>query len=51
MTQPLVPDSRVGETEWYTSALAGFGGRVECVVPRGYSAYARILHRAGALDA
>lgn len=46
MTQPLVPDTRVEEAEWYTAALAGFGGRVECVVPRGYPAYARILHRA-----
>lgn len=47
MTQPLVPDTRVEEADWYTAALAGFGGRVECVVPRGYPAYARILHRAG----
>jgi len=47
MRQPLVPDARVEEAEWYTAALAGFGGRVECVVPRGYPAYARILHRAG----
>lgn len=47
MTQRLVPDTRVEEAEWYSAALAGFGGRVECVVPRGYPAYARILHRAG----
>jgi len=47
MTQALTPDSRVEQAEWCTAALAGFGGRVECVVPRGYPAYARILHRAG----
>lgn len=47
MTQRLVPDTRVEEAEWYSAALAGFGGRVECVVPRGFPAYARILHRAG----
>ena len=46
MTGPLVPDARVEQADWYTAALAGFGGRVECVVPRGYPAYARILHPA-----
>lgn len=43
----LVPDARVEAAEWFTAGLAEFGGRVECVVPRGYPAYARILHPAG----
>lgn len=46
MTQPLSPDDRVEEAQWYLDRLAEFGGRVECVVPRGYPAYARILHPA-----
>ena len=43
---PLVPSTDVYEAEWYGAALAGFGGRVECVIPQGYEAYARILHPA-----
>ena len=50
MTETPTPDGRVEEAEWYAAALAGFGGRVECVVPRGYAAYARILHPANRPD-
>jgi len=46
MPGPLTPDTRVEQADWYTAGLAGFGGRVECVLPRGYPAYARILHPA-----
>lgn len=46
MATSLVPDSRVEEADWFTDALAGFGGRVEQVLPGSYPAYARILHPA-----
>lgn len=49
MPPPLVPDTRVEEADWFVSGLAGdrgATGRVESIVPHGYSAYARILHPA-----
>jgi hypothetical protein len=46
MADRLVPSHRVGEADWYGAGLSGFGGRVDQVVPRGYPAYARILHPA-----
>ncbi|MEO8829205.1 hypothetical protein [Lapillicoccus sp.] len=46
MATALVPDSRVEEADWFSDALAGFGGRVEQVLPGTYPAYARILHPA-----
>jgi hypothetical protein len=46
MAGQLVPSHRVSEADWYTAALNGLGGRVDQVVPRGYPAYARILHPA-----
>lgn len=46
MATSLVPDSRVEEADWFSDALAGFGGRVEQVLPGTYPAYARILHPA-----
>jgi hypothetical protein len=46
----LVPDDRVDQAGWYAAGTAEFGGRVECVVPRGYLAYARILHPATGPD-
>jgi hypothetical protein len=39
-----VPD--VGAADWIAPRLRGFGGRVHCVVPDGFVAYARILHPA-----
>ena len=47
MAGELVPSPRIGEADWYGASLNGFGGRVDQVVPRGYPAYARILHPAG----
>jgi hypothetical protein len=41
-----VPSDRVWEADWYSAGLNGFGGRVDQVIPRGYPAYARILHPA-----
>lgn len=46
MAGDLVPSPRIGEADWYGAGLTGFGGRVDQVVPRGYPAYARILHPA-----
>jgi hypothetical protein len=46
MSQQLVPSHHVAEADWYGAALDGFGGRVDQVIPRGYPAYARILHPA-----
>lgn len=37
-----VTDPDVGA--WIAPRLRGFGGRVGCVVPQGYEAYARVLH-------
>jgi hypothetical protein len=39
-----VADVAVGH--WIAPRLRGFGGRVHCVVPDGFSAYARVLHPA-----
>ena len=50
VTDAPTPDMRVDAAEWYAARLAEFGGRVECVVPRGYAAYARILHPANGPD-
>jgi hypothetical protein len=50
MADQLVPSHRVGEADWYGASLNGFGGRVDQVVPRGYPAYARILHPATDVD-
>jgi hypothetical protein len=41
----LVPSTRVSEADWYGAALVGWG-TVGSVIPRGYAAYARILHPA-----
>src|SRR5262245_32445469 len=46
MAGQLVPSERASEADWYGAGLNGFGGRVDQVVPRGYPAYARILHPA-----
>ncbi len=46
MATALVPDSRVEEADWFSTALAGFGARVDQVLPGSYPAYARILHPA-----
>jgi hypothetical protein len=46
MAGQLVPSHRVSEADWYGAGLNGFGGRVDQVIPRGYPAYARILHPA-----
>lgn len=48
MRTPPVPRPDVHEADWYADRLAGFGGRVECVIPTGFPAYARILHPAAA---
>lgn len=50
MVWPPVPDARVERADWVTDSLAGLNGRVESVVPRGYPAYARILHPAEGSD-
>jgi hypothetical protein len=42
----LVPSREVSAAAWYGESLNGFGGRVDQVIPRGYPAYARILHPA-----
>jgi hypothetical protein len=39
----LVPSTRVSEADWYGAALVGWGA-VESVIPRGFAAYARLLH-------
>lgn len=39
----LVPSTRVSEADWYGAGLVGWG-TVESVIPRGFAAYARILH-------
>ncbi len=44
-SRELVPSARVSEADWYGAALVGWG-TVESVIPRGYAAYARILHPA-----
>lgn len=46
MVGQLEPSHRVRESDWYGAGLNGFGGRVDQVIPRGYPAYARILHPA-----
>jgi hypothetical protein len=46
MEQRLVPSGQVDRADWLRDRLAGFGGRVDQVVPGGFAAYARILHRA-----
>ncbi|MEI6374469.1 MAG: hypothetical protein WCP26_11875 [Actinomycetes bacterium] len=50
-TDQLTPSPRVDEAAWFTNGLAGFGGRVENVIPRGFAAYARILHPAKSTSA
>jgi hypothetical protein len=42
-TGELVPSTCITEADWYGAALVGWG-TVESVIPRGYAAYARILH-------
>ena len=42
----LEPVRDVGAADWIAPRLRGFGGRVHCVVPDGFAAYARILHPA-----
>lgn len=46
MTSPFVhePDPRVGD--WIVPRLGPFGARVGSLVPRGFEAYARVLHPA-----
>lgn len=50
-SEQLTPSPRVDEAAWYTDGLAGFGGHVANVIPRGFAAYARILHPARSADA
>jgi hypothetical protein len=37
---------QVSAGDWIAPRLRGFGGRVHCIVPDGFGAYARILHPA-----
>jgi hypothetical protein len=46
MPDPLVPSDRTAEAAWFGAGLTGFGGRVDQNIPRGYAAYARVLHPA-----
>lgn len=50
MTTPFVhePDPRVGD--WVVSGLGPFGAHVGSLVPRGFEAYARVLHPASEED-
>lgn len=42
----LAPVTDVSVGAWIGPRLCGFGGRVCCIVPAGFAAYARILHPA-----
>jgi len=42
----LAPSPHVEQADWLREVTAGLNGRVESVVPRGYPAHARLLHRA-----
>ena len=42
----LTPVADVGVGAWIAPRLCGFGGKVCCIVPTGFAAYARVLHPA-----
>lgn len=46
----LEPVDDVSVGDWIAPRLGPFAGRVSCVVPRGYDAYARVLHPVEAAD-